>query len=215
MDFVLKPLGLFARQVYCIGRNYAEHAAELGNAVPPQPIVFVKPTSSLVHSGYRIARPADVQEMDHEVELVVAIGGSGRNLAESTALDFVAGYGIGIDVTARDRQRAAKEKGLPWLLAKGADTFAPVSDFVPRAEVGDGPFSFSLFVNGEPRQKGSTSQMVFPVARLVSFLSSHFTLNPGDLIFTGTPSGVGPLVPGDRVVATLEGTPARLEMEVV
>ncbi|MBY0371790.1 fumarylacetoacetate hydrolase family protein [bacterium] len=215
MDFVLKPLGVFARQVYCIGRNYAQHAQELGNAIPAEPVVFSKPATALVRSGFRISRPPGIGRVDHEVEIVVAIGGSCKNIPEANAWDFVSGIAVGIDVTARDLQEQLKQKGLPWLLAKGCDTFAPVSDFLPRTEAGTGPWAFSLYVNGAIRQQGNTKDMLFPIPKLVSFLSTHFTLNPGDLIYTGTPAGVGPLEAGDRVVASIENTKIRLEMEVV
>lgn len=214
MDFLLNPLGLFARAVYCVGRNYAEHAKELGNAVPRHPLIFLKPTSSLSRSGWKITLPPGVGRVDHEVELVVALGGGGKNIPVDRALDFVAGYAVGIDVTARDLQEEAKKRGQPWTVSKGFDTFAPLSDFVPRSEMGDGPFEFSLSLNSVQRQRGSSQDMVFSIAELIHYLSTVFTLSPGDLIFTGTPSGVGPLAKGDILVAELGRGKARLEVKV-
>ncbi len=214
MDFSLSPFGFFARTVYCIGRNYAEHAKELGNAVPSSPVVFLKPTASLCRTGWKIVLPKNVGRVDHEVELVVAMAGSGRNIPADKALDFVAGYAVGIDVTARDLQAQAKGSGLPWALSKGFDTFAPLSDFIPRGEAGAGPFEFSLKVNGELKQSGCTKDMLFSVPSLIAYLSSAFTLNPGDLIFTGTPAGVGPLRSGDQVEAELERGRVSLSLTV-
>jgi acylpyruvate hydrolase len=214
MDFVLNPFGTFARSVFCVGRNYVAHAKELGNAVPVEPVIFLKPASSLTRSGRKIILPPSSQQVDHEVELVVAMGGGGRGISEANALDFVAGYAIGIDVTARDLQDVAKKKQLPWTVSKGFDTFAPVSDFLPRAKLGDGPLEFTLTVNGEVRQRGNTSNMLFSVPKIIAHLSTIFTLSPGDLIFTGTPEGVGPLRAGDKLVAELGKGQATLEVTV-
>jgi 2-keto-4-pentenoate hydratase/2-oxohepta-3-ene-1,7-dioic acid hydratase in catechol pathway len=214
MVFELKPLGISVGTVFCVGRNYAAHAKELGNAVPSEPVVFLKPASALVHSGARIVRPSMSNRVDHEVEVVVALGKGGRGLSVERALDCVAGYAVGIDVTARDLQEVAKKKALPWAVSKGFDTFAPVSDFVAPALIGDGPIEVALTVNGALRQKGSTAQMLFPIPQLISYLSTIFTLHPGDLIFTGTPEGVAPLQKGDVCVATLQGDRARLEVTV-
>jgi 2-keto-4-pentenoate hydratase/2-oxohepta-3-ene-1,7-dioic acid hydratase in catechol pathway len=190
--------------VYCIGRNYAEHARELGNAVPEEPVVFLKPQSAVALPGSPIRLPAVSKRVDHETEIVIAIGKSGKNVFAGDALALVAGYAVGIDVTARDLQEAAKKKALPWAVAKGFDTFAPISEFVPADRVAE-PFELgvTLEVNGQLRQTGKASGMIFPVDALIAYLSGIFTLAPGDLIFTGTPPGVGPLVAGDRLVARL------------
>jgi 2-keto-4-pentenoate hydratase/2-oxohepta-3-ene-1,7-dioic acid hydratase in catechol pathway len=214
MDFSLSPFGFFARTVYCLGRNFAQHAKELGNAVPSSPIVFLKPTASLCRTGWKITLPPDVGRVDHEVELVVALAGGGKHIDPEKALDFVAGYAVGIDVTARDLQKQAKDNGLPWALSKGFDTFAPLSDFIPRSEAGAGPFEFSLKVNGELKQAGSSKDMVFTVADTISYLSRAFTLNTGDLIFMGTPEGVGPLRSGDQVEAELQAGRVTLALAV-
>jgi 2-keto-4-pentenoate hydratase/2-oxohepta-3-ene-1,7-dioic acid hydratase in catechol pathway len=209
----LSPLGLTPRTVFAIGRNFAEHARELGNAVPAAPVVFLKPLSALAGASQPIRLPA-VGRIDHEVEIVVAIGKGGRHIAPERAQAHIAGYAVGIDVTARDLQEDAKRRGLPWTVAKGYDTFAPLGAFVGPEAIGDGPLGVSLTVNGQLRQRGDTSQMIFPIPQLIAYLSTVFTLQPGDLIFTGTPSGVGPLAPGDRLVATLGEDLARLEISV-
>lgn len=214
MDFLLNPFGIFARTIYGIGRNYAEHAKEMNSPVPTVPLVFLKPRSALCRSGWKIALPPAVGQVDHEVEVVVAMGGGGKHIAPERALDFVAGYAIGIDVTARDLQAAAKKKGQPWTVSKGFDTFAPVSDFLSRKDLGDGPLDFSLSINGDVRQRGNTSEMIFPIPQLIAYLSTVFTLSPGDLIFTGTPAGVGKLSPGDRVSAELSGGRVILDLKV-
>lgn len=199
----LKP-ELAIRSIFCIGRNYSEHAKELQNVVPNQPMVFLKPVSAIIGDGESIVLPHQSSEVHHEVELVVAIGKGGKNIPEATALQHVAGYGLGIDVTARDLQQEAKQKSHPWTVAKGFDTFAPISNFVPNDSI-DNPqnLELSLKVNDQLRQKGNTKDMIFPVAELIAYLSTIFTLKPGDLIFTGTPAGVSPIQKGDSIKATL------------
>lgn len=190
--------------IYCIGRNYAKHAAELGNTVPEQPMVFLKPASSIIDDGQAIRLPSQSRDVHHEVELVVAIGKQGKNIRKEEALGYIAGYGIGIDVTARDIQQQAKDRGHPWSVAKGFDTFAPISRFVPVTSATDfSDMELSLTVNGTQRQHGFTSHMIFPVEELVSYLSTIFTLFPGDLIFTGTPEGVSQIKKGNEVEAVL------------
>jgi 2-keto-4-pentenoate hydratase/2-oxohepta-3-ene-1,7-dioic acid hydratase in catechol pathway len=206
----LPGLDLPAGNIFCIGRNYVEHAKELGNAVPSSPLVFLKPTSALCGSGSTIELPAESQNVHHELEVVVAIGQAAKNIAPEQALSVVAGFAVGIDVTARDLQDQAKAKGNPWTLAKGLPTFAPVSAFVPATL----PLEFSLTINGERRQTGSTADMVFSIPTLIAYLSRVFTLGPGDLIFTGTPSGVGPLHDGDQIEAILLPGRATLSLAV-
>lgn len=197
----LPGLDIAAGSIYCIGRNYAEHAKELGNAVPEKPLVFMKPRASLCYDGESIVLPEISQNVHHETEIVVAIGSEAVNVNESAALNFVAGFAVGIDVTARDVQDELKKKGSPWTLAKGLPTFAPVGRFVKAAL----PLSIELDINGESRQRGSSDQMIFPIPTLISYLSRTFHLFPGDLIFTGTPAGVGPMKRGDRLEARLVG----------
>jgi len=211
----LPGLDLPVGSLWCIGRNYAEHARELGNALPEAPVVFLKPASSLVGDGAAVAWPAEIGAVHHEVELVVAIGRGGSRIDRDAALSRVAGYAVGIDLTARDLQAKAKAAGLPWTEAKGRDGFAPLSRFVPAAAVPDpAALGLELRVNGERRQAGLAADMLWDVPALIAYLSERFTLRPGDLIFTGTPPGVGPLSPGDRVEATLEPSLARLKVTV-
>ena len=192
-------------KILAVGRNYAEHIAEMGGATGTPPVIFLKPTTALVGDGARVELPRDAGAVHHEVELVVLIGRRGRAIAVDDALAHVAGFAVGIDLTLRDLQTLAKKRGEPWTEAKGFDGSAPVSAVAPREEVGDGSgLEISLAVNGEARQRGSTSQMLRPVGRLVADCSRFMTLEPGDLIFTGTPSGVGPVEPGDVLEARLE-----------
>ena len=197
--------GLFVRNLFCIGRNYAEHARELGNAIPTEPVVFLKPSSAVAFSGGHIILPKVSQRVDHEVELVIAIGRGGAQIPVHEALSHVAGVAVGIDVTARDLQEQAKKKALPWAVAKGFDTFAVLGDFAPLTTANGAleTFELSLSVNGEKRQGGRVGDMLFSVPKLVSYLSSVFRLAPGDLIYTGTPPGVAPLLAGDQVTADL------------
>jgi 2-keto-4-pentenoate hydratase/2-oxohepta-3-ene-1,7-dioic acid hydratase in catechol pathway len=195
--------GLFVRNIYAIGRNYAAHAKELNNPVPDHPVIFTKPLASLAFDGI-IRIPSFVREPHFETELVAAIGKTGKNIERDNALDHIAGYGLGIDVTARDIQQQLKDASHPWFLAKGLDTFAPVSSFLP-AETLPEPekLTFTLDVNGKRRQFGDPSLMLFPVPDLIARLSCYVTLRPGDLIFTGTPEGVGLLRENDFLHAEL------------
>jgi 2-keto-4-pentenoate hydratase/2-oxohepta-3-ene-1,7-dioic acid hydratase in catechol pathway len=191
-----------------IGSNYRAHAAEMGKPVPEVPKIFLKPTTALIGPGAPILRPGASTRVDHEGELVVVIGREARDVPVERALDHVFGHSAGNDVTARDFQRA---DGV-FARAKGFDSFAPVGPVVV-AGLGAAPLSVRTWVNGELRQQGDTGDMVFSVAELIAFVSGVMTLLPGDLIFTGTPAGVGPLQPGDRVEVEVEGV-GRLENPV-
>ncbi len=194
-----------AGKILAVGRNYAAHNVEMGAAADAAPVFFFKPASALVHDGCSIACPAGAGSLHHEVELVVAIGGAGKAIPEEHALDHVLGYAVGLDMTLRDLQSQAKQRGDPWSLAKGFDGAAPVSAIAPRDQVGDGSgLAIALDVNGEARQRGNTSQMTRTVPELIAHLSKWITLERGDLIFTGTPAGVGPVFPGDRLEARIE-----------
>jgi 2-keto-4-pentenoate hydratase/2-oxohepta-3-ene-1,7-dioic acid hydratase in catechol pathway len=191
-------------KIMCLGRNYREHAKEMQAEVPTEPVVFLKPSTALLGTGGVIRLPAFSRDVHHEVEIVVAISKGGRDIPRERAFDHVGGYAIGLDLTARDVQSAAKKKGLPWAVSKGFDTSAPVSPVVPRDRVPDpGRLEFSLSVNGTIRQRGNAADMLFPVDATVSYLSTIFTLEPGDLIFTGTPEGVAAIARGDRLEARL------------
>lgn len=204
MDINLPISGLNIRpgKVLCIGRNYAAHAAEMQSDIPEAPVIFLKPPTALIGDGGEVLLPPASREVHHEVELVVLIGKKGKNILVSDAMKHVEGYALGIDMTARDLQAEAKRCGLPWSVAKGFDTFAPLGAFTPARDISDPRhLSISLHVNGVMRQQGSVSRMVFGVDELVAYASSIFTLLPGDLIYTGTPEGVAAVEDGDRLVA--------------
>jgi len=202
--------------LFCIGRNYVDHAKELNNPVPKLPVVFTKPINTVIYDGGEILIPTSLtQDVHHEVEMVVAIGKYGKNISENDAMEYVLGYGVGIDVTARDVQSVLKSKSHPWALAKGMDTFAPIGNFTDASLVAD-PHNLpiTLKVNGEVRQQGNTSDMIFNIPALISFLSQYCALNKGDLIFTGTPAGVGKLSHGDVIHADLGNGVSVLQVSV-
>ncbi len=193
-------------KLLCIGRNYADHAAEMDRDVPDEPMVFLKPPSALIRSGAAVELPPQSQDVHYEVELVAVIGQEGKHIPRSAALDHVAGYAVGLDMTARDLQAEAKEQRHPWSVAKGFDTFAPLGPIQPAAAVDDvQDLTLRLTVNGETRQEASTRHQIFPVRELVHYCSQIFTLSPGDLLYTGTPSGVGPVQEGDQLEAFASG----------
>lgn len=188
-------------RILAIGRNFSEHAKELGSEVPDEPIVFQKASSSVIASGQPIVLPQGIGRVDFEGELAVVIGTGGRNLSEAEALSHVAGYTLLNDVTARDAQRRAIAKSLPWFLSKSYDTFGPLGPYIVTPdEVGDpSALTLTLSVNGEIKQQAVLSGMLFSIPALIAYLSKHIALAPGDVIATGTPPGVGPLHPGDLV----------------
>ena len=201
------------RRIYCVGRNFAEHAREMGAAVPTSaadrgsPVFFCKPADAIVLDGV-VPYPRGTRDLHHEVELVVAIGRDAPagvlEVADAGALVF--GYAVGLDLTRRDLQGAAKAKGLPWDTGKAFDHSAPISPIVPLADAGElGSRTLSLKVNGQTRQQGSLADLVWNVPEILHELSRLFALRAGDLVFMGTPAGVGPLQPGDRFEAVLDG----------
>jgi len=193
-------------KILCIGRNYVDHINELGNEAPSAPVVFMKPASSVIGDGEAVIIPPYSQECHYEAELAVLIGTEGKNIPVAEALDHVAGYGVAIDMTLRDVQDNLKKKGLPWDIAKGFDTACPLSDFVPATQVPDPQnLTIRFLLNGEEHQNSSTGLMINSVAQIISHLSGIFTLEEGDLILTGTPAGVGRVVAGDRMEASIEG----------
>lgn len=192
-------------KIVCVGRNYAEHARELGNEVPGDPIIFLKPDTSLLRNNDDFYYPEYSQDIHHECEIVYRVGKESKYVNRRYVWNHLDGIGLGIDFTARDLQNEAKKKGLPWTLAKGFNHSAPVSEMRPLTQFADhSKLQFELRLNGETRQKGDSSLMIFPVPVLVEFITRFITLKPGDLIFTGTPAGVGPVQKGDVLQATLE-----------
>ena len=193
--------------MYCIGQNYAKHAAEMGGKTASEPIIFIKPPVAYIENGGKICLPDISNNIHHEVELVVVIGKNCQNINENDAVKFIAGYGVGIDVTLRDLQQKAKENGHPWSVAKGFYTSAPISTIIPAEEFGNEIpfFELSLKVNGEMKQNSSTEYMERTVGKLIEYISKIFTLEAGDCIFTGTPEGVGQIVKGDKLFAELKG----------
>ena len=197
---------LNAARVFCVGRNYVEHVRELSNIVPEKPVVFIKPASCLVAPGEKIHFPKHGKELHHEVEIVVKIGRDGRADTEEEAVSFISALTIGLDLTLRDVQGELKKKGLPWEIAKAFDQSAPIGDFVPydrSLELKN--ISFGCKVNGTERQRGNTGKMIFSIQRLLVELSRIWVLRAGDLLYTGTPSGVGPLTIGDTIEIYSDG----------
>ena len=200
------PCGLPVGKVVCVGRNYAAHAAELGNAVPDKPLLFIKPPSSVVDLAPSFRIPAGRGSVHHETEIAVLIGRELRDASPEQARAAIVGVSVALDLTLRDVQDALKAKGQPWERAKGFDGACALGPFLPMSpELDLGKLQIRLVVNGRRRQFASSAQMITPVIELICFASRHFTLWPGDVVLTGTPAGVGPLVPGDRVLAEVSG----------
>jgi 2-keto-4-pentenoate hydratase/2-oxohepta-3-ene-1,7-dioic acid hydratase in catechol pathway len=188
-------------KIVCVGRNYLEHARELGNDVPERPLLFLKPPSSLLGEGEAIVLPPESRQVEHEGEIAVVIGRRARHVAEAEAWDYVAGVAPLNDVTARDLQKPDGQ----WTRAKGFDTFCPLGALVPLERVDRDGLEVLCRVNGEVRQHGRVGEMAFSIPRLVAYISGVMTLEPGDVIATGTPAGVGPLRPGDVVEVEIPG----------
>jgi 2-keto-4-pentenoate hydratase/2-oxohepta-3-ene-1,7-dioic acid hydratase in catechol pathway len=188
-------------KIVCVGRNYVAHAAEMGNDVPSEPLIFLKPPSALLGAGDPIVLPSGVGQVDYEGEIGVIVGREGRHISQDRALEYVEAFVPVNDVTARTLQRADGQ----WSRAKGFDTFCPVGEAVPASRVDPATLSVLTRVNGEERQRGRVDQMVFSIPFLLAHVSGIMTLEPGDLLITGTPEGVGPLAPGDVVEVELPG----------
>ena len=193
-------------KIVCLARNYAEHIRELGNTTPDAPVLFIKPATSIIASGDKIVIPSYSEQCHHEIELAVLIGTSGRHINAEDAMGYVAGYAVALDMTLRDTQTTLKEKGLPWEIAKGFDTSCPLGEFTPAAQIPD-PHNLrlTLKVNGEVRQDDSSALMLRRIPEVIAYASGIFTLEAGDILLTGTPSGVNRVVSGDRLVAEIEG----------
>jgi fumarylpyruvate hydrolase len=195
------------RRVFCVGRNYAAHAIEMGSDPDREPpFFFMKPADAVVDASGEIPYPPMTGDLHHEIELVVAIGGEGANLTEQQAASLVWGYGVGVDLTRRDLQAEAKKTGRPWDWGKGFDASAPCSPLTPASKTrpaGDAPIW--LKVNGQPRQAGALNELIWSIDEIIVHISRSVALKAGDLIFTGTPAGVGALAPGDKVAAGVDG----------
>ncbi|XP_034395905.1 acylpyruvase FAHD1, mitochondrial [Cyclopterus lumpus] len=195
----------WGRKIICVGRNYADHAKELNNAIPTEPILFLKPPSAYVREGSPVLVPRYSSSLHHEVELGVVIGKGGTAIPQAAAMEHVAGYALCLDMTARDVQDVCKAKGLPWTRAKAFNTSCPVSDFIPKERIPDpGNVKLWLKVNDQLRQSGCTSQMIFSIPYLISYISEFITLEEGDLILTGTPKGVSAVQERDELQAGIE-----------
>ena len=195
------------RHIYCVGRNYAEHAREMGtDPAREAPFFFMKGADSIASSGAQIKYPSRTQDLHHEVELVVAIGASGTDISVSDASDAIFGYAVGVDLTRRDLQQSMKEKGRPWEIGKSFAQAAPVGEIQPAWNIGhprEGKIILS--VNGEVRQEADIKDMTWGVDEVIAELSTYYKLEPGDLVFTGTPAGVSALVRGDKVDCAIDG----------
>lgn len=201
--------------VYCIGRNYSEHIEEMKSSRTKDPVVFLKPRSSIIHSGESVVIPKQSSDVHHEVELVLLIGKTAENVSPDNALDYIKAFGVGIDFTARDLQSEAKKSGKPWSLCKGFRTFAPVGNLVPYYGNTDmDRLQLTLTVNGENRQNDNTDLMIFNSAEIISYLSHQFTLTPGDLIFTGTPKGVSSVTRGDIITGKIGDGLSTIDVDV-
>jgi acylpyruvate hydrolase len=205
------PIG----KIVCVGRNYAEHAKELGNEVPEKPVIFLKPVSAVIFSGDKIIHPSFSNDMHHETELVLLVGEKIKNAGQQEAENAIIGYGVGLDMTLRDIQSELKKKGYPWTIAKGFDTSAVLSDFISknnfRLTLNE---EIILSVNNVVRQREKLNKMIFTPVEIVEYISSLMTLEEGDLVFTGTPAGVAKTVIGDKLHAEITGI-AELECEIV
>jgi fumarylpyruvate hydrolase len=195
------------RRIYCVGRNYLDHIREMKEADERDPpFFFQKPADSIMQDGATLPYPPLTEDYQHEIELVVAIGRGGAHIPLASALDHVAGYAVGLDMTRRDRQRDARALGQPWEIGKSFDHSAPCGPIHLASTVGHiTSGAITLAVNGTVRQRGDIGHMIWNVAEIVANLSQHYALECGDLIFTGTPAGVGPLVPGDRMTGAIDG----------
>jgi 2-keto-4-pentenoate hydratase/2-oxohepta-3-ene-1,7-dioic acid hydratase in catechol pathway len=198
------PKSSFEMKILCIGRNYAAHIAELQNEIPQEPVIFSKPDTALLKNNAPFYFPDYSQDIHHEVELLLKISKDAKSVQAQFAHKYFEEIGLGIDFTARDLQAHAKAKGLPWTLAKGFNGSAPISDFFPKTDFNLNDLNFSLKVNGETKQEGNSSLMLHSFEQIIAYISKFITLRKGDIIFTGTPQGVGPVKIGDRLEGFLE-----------
>ncbi|MGQ4833858.1 MAG: fumarylacetoacetate hydrolase family protein [Candidatus Asgardarchaeia archaeon] len=206
LPFAGGKIELFPSKIICLMRNYSDHAREMGTTVPNEPIFFLKPSTALITPPMKIRIPPMTKEVQHEIELAVIIKKSGKDIKEEDAMNFVLGYTILLDITARDLQREAKSKGWPWTISKGFDTFAPIGPRIVASEEIINPHNLEMVlkVNNEVRQKSNTRNMVHTIPEIISYVSRVMSLEPHDIIATGTPAGVGLIRPGDVIEAWIE-----------
>ncbi|MFN8671565.1 MAG: fumarylacetoacetate hydrolase family protein [Candidatus Sericytochromatia bacterium] len=211
MTFVLLKNSNFVKEkisvpkIFCLGSNYLDHIKEMGNKIPTEPVIFMKPSTAIIRNEESILIPDISKEAHHEVELVLLIEKDGKNIKPENSLEYISAIGIGLDITLRDLQKQAKESGKPWVIAKGFDTSAPLSDFISIKKIPDlNNINFVLYVNNEIKQKGNSGDMIFKFPQIISYISNIFTLQKGDIIFTGTPHGVNKINKGDKLKAVLE-----------
>jgi 5-carboxymethyl-2-hydroxymuconate isomerase len=205
-EVTLKPAErLSVGKIVCVGKNYDEHIKEMHSERPKSPVLFLKPSTAIIEEGTLINLPVYSNDVHHEIELALLVIKRARGVSASDWKNYIGGAGIALDLTLRDHQRIAKEKGLPWSISKGFDGSCPLSQFTPVDQIKDlQSLEIELKVNGDLRQKGSTAEMIFKIDELVSYISGIFTLEPGDLILTGTPSGVSRLNNGDHLEARIQ-----------
>jgi acylpyruvate hydrolase len=193
-------------KIICIGRNYIDHAKELNNPVPKNPIIFMKPSTALLKDSKPFYHPDFSENIHHELEVVLKVSKNGKAIDEKYASDYYDAIGLGIDFTARDIQDKCKEKGHPWEIAKAFDHSAVIGEFIDKEKLNVSAIKFQLFKNGDLTQEGNTNDLIFNFGYLISYISGYFTLQKGDLIFTGTPAGVGKVSIGDHLEGYLEGS---------
>ena len=204
-------------KIFCLGKNYAKHAAEMKSDVPQSPVVFMKPSSAIVHGGAKVGIPAITKDFHHETEIYFVIGNEGKNIRKEDARSYITAMGIGLDLTLRDLQTELKTAGNPWLISKGFDGSAPISAAAPVDGVDFNSLELKLSVNGQLRQHGSYKNTIFKIEEVISFISQLFTFERGDLIFTGTPEGVAKLNRGDKLHAELierQNVASQLDIEI-
>ncbi|TYB31191.1 MAG: fumarylacetoacetate hydrolase family protein [Candidatus Mcinerneyibacterium aminivorans] len=199
-----KNVKLYPTKIICLGKNYLNHIKEMKSQKPDSPVIFLKPISSIIYNKDKIIIPRDATNPHYEVELVAVIGKKGKNISSDKTDEYISGYGIGLDITLRDFQSEAKKNGNPWGICKGFDTSAPVSDFISSEKIIDPHnLDIKLYKNKKLVQHDNTKNMIFKMDEIIEYISKFFTLYPGDLIFTGTPSGVGPIENKDTLRAQL------------
>jgi 5-carboxymethyl-2-hydroxymuconate isomerase len=203
---ILKPDTKFnVGKIIGIGLNYAKHINEMSAKRTTNPVLFLKPSTAILNEGENIKLPSFSNEIHHEVEMALIIGKAGKSIRKKNWKSYVIGAAVALDLTLRDLQSIAKEKGLPWSVSKGFDGACPIGKFTPLSDIGDlNNLEIELYVNGKLKQRGNSNQMIFPPDELVSYISAIFTLEPGDIILTGTPSGVGSISSGDNIAASIE-----------